>query len=100
MKSISPTPSVFFSGLGTTKAAAGSISAQRSIDYDLNLELARAAKECGIKVYVLISAAGVSTASPFPYPRMKAELEEEVKKLGFQHTVILKPGLLYVFSDL
>lgn len=29
-----------------------------------------------------------------PYPKMKAELEEEVKKLGFPHTVILKPGLL------
>jgi hypothetical protein len=28
---------IFFSGLGTTKAAAGSIEAQRKIDYDLNL---------------------------------------------------------------
>ena len=30
----------------------------------------------------------------FPYSKMKAELEEAVKELGFQHTVILKPGLL------
>ena len=47
-----------------------------------------------MKVYVLISAAGVSTTSTFPYGRMKAELEEAVQALGFPHTVILKPGLL------
>ena len=94
LKSISPPPSIFFSGLGTTKAAAGSIAAQRAIDYDLNLELARAAKENGIKVYVLISVATASTSSSFPYSKMKAELEEEVKKLDFPHTVIMKPGLL------
>ena len=94
LKSISPSPPIFFSGLGTTKAAAGSIAAQRAIDHDLNLDLARAAKESGVKVYVLISAAGVSASSSFPYPKMKGELEEEVKKLNFEHTIIVKPGLL------
>lgn len=43
---------------------------------------------------MLISSAGVSTTSMFPYGRMKAELEEAVKALEFPHTVILKPGLL------
>lgn len=47
-----------------------------------------------MKVYVLISSAGVSTTSMFPYGRMKAELEEAVKALEFSHTVILRPGLL------
>ena len=42
--SLSPTPDILFSALGTTKAAAGSIEAQRTIDYDLNLAIARAAK--------------------------------------------------------
>lgn len=28
------------------------------------------------------------------YPKMKGELEESVKKLGFEHTVILRPGLI------
>lgn len=28
------------------------------------------------------------------YPKMKGELEERVKALGFQRTVILQPGLL------
>ena len=30
----------------------------------------------------------------FPYSKMKAELEEAVKELGFPYTVIVKPGLL------
>jgi len=28
------------------------------------------------------------------YPKMKGELEEGVKALGFEHTVILRPGLI------
>lgn len=94
LKSLSPCPDVFLSALGTTRGQAGSFDAQRKIDYDLNLSLAQAAKESGVKVYVLISSGGVSPTSPFPYPKMKAELEEAVKGLGFSHTVILKPGLL------
>jgi uncharacterized protein YbjT (DUF2867 family) len=80
--------------LGTTKAQAGSFAAQRNIDYDLNLSLAKAAKELGVKTYILISSDAVSRTSPFPYSKMKAELEDSVKELGFQHTVIVKPGLL------
>jgi uncharacterized protein YbjT (DUF2867 family) len=28
------------------------------------------------------------------YPRMKGELEDAVKALGFRHTVIVRPGLI------
>ncbi|MCJ1461634.1 Protein fmp52, mitochondrial [Pseudocyphellaria aurata] len=94
IKSIQPTPKVFISALGTTRAQAGSFEAQYAIDHDLNLSLARAAKEAGIKIYVLISSAAVSTSSPFPYSKMKAEVEEAVKSVGFEHTVIVKPGML------
>lgn len=52
----SPTPSIFFSALGTTRAAAGSVEAQRAIDYDLNLALAKAAKEVGVKTYGTLSS--------------------------------------------
>lgn len=40
----------FFSALGTTRAQAGSLEAQRKIDFDLNLELAQKAKEGGVRV--------------------------------------------------
>jgi hypothetical protein len=94
LSSIQPTPPIFFSALGTTRAQAGGFENQKKIDYDLNLELAKAAKEAGVKVYVLISGAAMSKTSPFAFSRMKAELEEAVTALGFEHTVILKPGLI------
>lgn len=85
---------MFISALGTTRAQAGSFEAQRAIDYHLNLALAKAAKDSGVKTYVLISSAAVSVNSRFPYSKMKAELEDAVKELGIPHTVIIKPGLL------
>ncbi|KAF2801080.1 NAD dependent epimerase/dehydratase family protein-like protein [Melanomma pulvis-pyrius CBS 109.77] len=90
----SPAPSVFLSGLGTTRAAAGSVKAQREIDLDLNYELAKAAKDAGVETYVLISTGGASSSSSMAYPKMKGELEEKVKALGFKHTVLLRPGLI------
>jgi uncharacterized protein YbjT (DUF2867 family) len=87
-------PKIFLSGLGTTKAAAGSIEAQRKIDYELNLDLARAAKDAGVDTYVLISSGSANAQSRFAYVRMKGELEDAVKGLGFKHTVILRPGLI------
>ncbi|TIA65144.1 NAD dependent epimerase/dehydratase family protein-like protein [Aureobasidium pullulans] len=86
--------SIFFSALGTTRGAAGSVENQRKIDYDLNLELAKAAKEKGATTYVLISSGGANHTSFLAYPKMKGELEEAVKALGFEHTVILRPGLI------
>jgi len=47
-----------------------------------------------VKVYVLISSGGASKSSRFAYPKMKGSLEEEVKALDFEHTVILRPGLI------
>jgi uncharacterized protein YbjT (DUF2867 family) len=87
-------PQIFFSGLGTTKAAAGSFEAQRKIDYDLNLDLAKAAKEAGVETYVLISSASANSTAYFAYSRMKGELEDAVKALGFKHTVLVRPGLI------
>ncbi|KAL8786643.1 MAG: hypothetical protein Q9213_002672 [Squamulea squamosa] len=94
LKSLATTPEVFLSALGTTRAQAGSFEAQRKIDYDLNLALAKTAKDSCVKTYVLISSAAVSSKSRFPYSKMKAELEDAVKALDIPHTVILKPGLL------
>ena len=45
-------------------------------------------------VFVLISSNGTNAKSYFAYPKMKGELEEAVKGLGFKHTVILRPGLI------
>lgn len=94
LTNISPVPSILLSALGTTRAAAGGLEGQRKIDYDLNLEVAKAAKQAGVKVYVLVSTAGANPTSYVPYSKMKGELEEAVKEIGFDTTVILRPGLL------
>lgn len=94
LSSITPTPQIYFSALGTTKAVAGSIEAQRKIDYDLNLALATAALKAGSKILVLISTNGANATSIIPYSKMKGELEDTVKELGFEHTIILRPGLI------
>ncbi|KAH0614844.1 uncharacterized protein H6S33_000480 [Morchella sextelata] len=83
-----------FSSLGSTRADSGSLELQRKIDVDLNVAVARAAKESGVKTYVLISSIGASSASRFPYIQMKGELEDAVIALGFEKTVILRPGLI------
>ena len=104
--------------MGTTKAAAGSVEAQRAIDLDLNLEVAKAAKNAGVKTYgtsppqtqslniqtsqlltslckiVLISSGGANASSGMAYPQMKGALEDAVKALDFEHTIILRPGLI------
>ena len=85
---------VFISSLGTTRATAGGFENQRKIDYDLNVELAKAAKEAGTKSYVLISSSGANSSSMFGYMKMKGELEDAVKALDFEHVVILQPGLI------
>ena len=82
------------SAVGTTRRQAGNLEAQRRIDYDLNLALAKAAKAGGINIFVLISSAGTSAKSSLPYSKMKGELEVAVKELGIPYTVILRPGLV------
>lgn len=83
--------------MGTTKAKAGGLENQRKIDFDLNLLLAKAAKDAGVKTYVLISGglgASGGTQSSNAFVRLKAEVEVAVKDLGFEHTLIVKPGLI------
>ena len=94
LKKFEPAPKIFISALATTRGQAGSFEAQRKIDYDLNLALARSAKERGATIYVLISTAQASPTSIFPYMKMKGELEEAVKALEIPYTVIVQPGLL------
>jgi len=92
--SLSPAPSTLFSGLATTKGAAGGFEIQYKLEHDLNIEIAKAAKAAGTKTYVLISAAGANHNSSFAYVRMKGEIEEHIKEIGFEHTIIVRPGLI------
>lgn len=89
--------------LGTTRAAAGSADAFRKVDVEYVDISASFAKSCGAKVFGLISAQGASKNlwasdwKPFHgllYSKCKGLAEECVLKQGFEHTVIMRPGLL------
>jgi len=86
--------SLFLSALGTTRAAAGGLAQQRKVDHDLPVSLARAAIANGCRTFVLISSAGSNANSWLAYPRMKGETEQAVSEMGFEHVVILRPGLI------
>jgi dTDP-4-dehydrorhamnose reductase len=96
--SLSPRPSVIFNAVGTTRATAGGVQNQWKIDHDLCIENARAAKEAGVKTYVFISSGGTrGVLSPFaftPYAKMKVGVEDAIKKLDFEHAIILRPGMI------
>ena len=85
---------VLFACLGTTLKAAGSKEAQWAIDYEANLEFAKAARENGVHTLVLVSASGANAASHLFYQRMKGELEQALIALNFPRLIIFRPPLL------
>ena len=85
---------VLFACLGTTLKAAGSKEAQWAIDYEANLEFAKAARENGVHTLVLVSASGANAASRLFYQRMKGELEQALIALNFPCLIIFRPTLL------
>lgn len=85
---------VLFSALGTTIKKAGSQKAQWKIDYTYQYEVAKAARANGIEAMVLVSSAWATADSKVFYTRMKGQLEEDVKKLGFRHLSIMRPPSL------
>ena len=88
------TGDVLFSCLGTTKKSAGNLGRQRRVDVDYQIHVAQLARWNGVPNYLLVSSAGAHSASVSPYLRMKGDLEESVRGLGFTSTYILQPSLL------
>lgn len=93
---LTPQPSVVFNAVGTTKAAAGTIQNQWKIDHDLCIEIAKAAKEAGVKTFVFISSGGTRgfLSGHVPYSKMKVGVEDAIKGLDFEHAIILRPGMI------
>lgn len=85
---------VLFSALGTTIKKAGSQQAQWKIDYTYQYEVAKAAKENGVEIMSLVSSAWATADSKIFYTRMKGQLEEDVKLLGFRSLAIMRPPSL------
>ncbi|KAF7196756.1 Protein fmp52-2, mitochondrial [Pseudocercospora fuligena] len=94
--SISPKPDVIFNAVGTTRAIAGGIQNQWKIDHDLCIEIAKAAKEAGVKTYVFISSAGTRglLSGYVLYSKMKVGVENAIRELDFEQAIIVRPGMI------
>jgi uncharacterized protein YbjT (DUF2867 family) len=91
-----PLPSVdeVYLALGTTIKVAGSQAVFRTVDFDANLAVARAALAAGARRCGLVSAMGANAKSSVFYNRVKGELEEALAQLAFEGLVIARPSLL------
>ena len=80
--------------LGTTMRTAGSQAAFRRVDHDYPLAVARLARAQGTPTYVLNSATGADAGSRIFYNRVKGELEDDLRQLGFDSLALVRPGLI------
>lgn len=80
--------------LGTTIKKAKTKEAFRKVDYDYPVQAAKFAKEQGVEQFLIVSAMGADTKSPFFYSRVKGEVEEALIKLNFPSLSIFRPSLL------
>ncbi|KAJ6537774.1 hypothetical protein B0H19DRAFT_1382479 [Mycena capillaripes] len=84
-----------FITLGTSAKAAGSSEAFERIDREYVINAARAAKsDSHPQRLVYLSSVGADTKSHFLYLRSKGLTEEGLASLGYQETIVFRPGFL------
>jgi uncharacterized protein YbjT (DUF2867 family) len=83
-----------FCCLGTTIKVAGSQAAFRAVDFDAALAFAHAARAAGATRLGVVSALGADASSRVFYNRVKGELEQAVRTLGFDCVLLARPSLL------
>ena len=83
-----------FCALGTTIKKAGSKEAFRAVDYDAVLSFARAAKAKGAARFYVVTSLGADAGSLAFYNRVKGEVEDGLRALGFEGLAIVRPSLL------
>ncbi|MXQ10500.1 NAD-dependent dehydratase [Microvirga makkahensis] len=80
--------------LGTTIRKAGSQETFRRVDHDHSLALARLARQHGARAFALNSATGADPRSRFFYNRVKGEVEEAIRGVGFPSLTLVRPALI------
>lgn len=80
--------------LGTTIRKAGSQEAFRRVDHDYPLIVAQMARRHGARAFALNSATGADPRSRFFYNRVKGEVEEALRGVGFDSLTIVRPALI------
>ncbi|KAF8509362.1 hypothetical protein BU17DRAFT_98988 [Hysterangium stoloniferum] len=86
---------VIFIALGTTRKRAGGIENFRKIDQEYVVKAAETAKNSSIKQRLIyISYANADSSSSIPYAKSKGETEGRLAALGYDDTILFRPGVL------
>jgi uncharacterized protein YbjT (DUF2867 family) len=80
--------------LGTTIRQAGSRTRFRTVDYEYPLAFARLGRRHGCEHFLVVSSLGASTKSRYFYNRVKGDLEDALRGLGYPRLTIVRPSLL------
>jgi len=83
-----------FCALGTTIRKAGSREAFRRVDFDYPFAVARLAHAQGARHFLLVSAVGADARSRIFYSRVKGELEDAIRAVGYNAVTIARPSVL------
>lgn len=83
-----------FCCLGTTMAKAGSKEAFYKVDFSYPVQIATMALANGAKRFAIVTAMGADSKSAIYYNRVKGEVEDALKDLGYQSLLIFRPSLL------
>jgi uncharacterized protein YbjT (DUF2867 family) len=83
-----------FCALGTTIRKAGSKARFREVDCEYPLSLARLARTNEAHHFSIVSALGASRSSPFFYSRVKGEVEEGLRTMGWPSLAIFRPSVI------
>lgn len=83
-----------FCCLGTTREQAGSDEAFKRVDCEYVVRLGRICHAAGASRFFVISALGAAADSRFFYNRVKAEMEQGLREIGYQGLAIFRPSLL------
>jgi len=81
--------------LGTTiRAVGGSRERFRAVDFGIPFTAAKMSLAQGVRHFLLVSALGANARSRVFYNRVKGELEDALRTMGFRSVTIVRPSLL------
>lgn len=83
-----------FCCLGTTIKTAGSKEKFYQVDFEYPVKIAELAFANKARQYLLVSAMGANAKSSIFYNKVKGEVEQAIKKVGFDSVHIFRPSLL------
>ncbi|MBS1667057.1 MAG: NAD(P)H-binding protein [Bacteroidetes bacterium] len=84
-----------FSCIGTTmKQVKGDKALYRTIDFDINVNVAKLALDNGFTRFILMSAVGTNPSSSNFYLRLKGETEAAIAAMPFEAVHIMQPSML------